>query len=114
MVGRKIKLRQGPDFRAIAVAGKAGRDEVAEPIVRMQPPTHQAVPCRDVRRVEEGVIVVDLVEELPGEQILTIAIARNEIAQPFLIELSRRDVREEVVRDDARAAIGEIVRILRP
>ena len=114
MVGRKIELRQGPDFRAIAVAGKAGRDEVAEPIVRVQPRAHHAVPGRDVRGVEEGVVIVDLVEEFPGEEVLAVAIARHEIAKPLLIELLRRGVREEVVRNGTRAAVGQVIWVLRP
>ena len=114
MISRKIELRQGPDFRAIAVAGKAGRDEVAEPIVRMQPPAHHAVPGCDIRGVEEGVIIVDLVEEFPGKQVLAITIARNQIPQPLLIQLLSCGVREEIVRDGTGATIGHVIWVLRP
>jgi len=87
---------------------------VAEPVVRVQPPAHHAVPGRDVRGFEEGVVIVDLIEEFPGEEVLAIAIARHEIAKPLLIELLRRRVGEEVVRNGTRAAVCQVIWVLGP
>ena len=58
--------------------------------------------------------VVDLVEEFPGEQVLAVAVARDEVAKPFLINRPRGRAGEERVLVRARSAVGRVVRILRP
>ena len=55
-------------------------------IVRVQPTAHHTVPGRDIDGIEEGILVVNLVEEFPREQVLAVAIAGNEVAQAFLIQ----------------------------
>jgi len=81
MVGREVELRQRPYLRTITVAGEARGDEVTKNIVGVQPPAHRPVPGRDIGGIEEGIIVVNLVEEFPSEQVLAVAIAGNEVAQ---------------------------------
>src|ERR1035438_5604259 len=114
MVGREVELRQRPYLRTITVAGEARGDEVAKNIVAVQPRAHDPMPGGDIGGIEEGIVVVNLVEEFPGEQVLAIAIASNEVEQALLIKPSRRRIGEEIIGHPARATVGDVVWILRP
>ena len=85
MQRNKVQLRQLPQRRVRTGGGQAGRYRVMIRIVGAQPVAHHPVPCRHVADGEIFELVVDLVEKLPGQQVLAVAVARHQIAQALLI-----------------------------
>ena len=87
---------------------------MAKRIVRAQPCPNGSVPRRHRAGVEILIDVVNLVEEFPREQILAVAIARDQVAEPFLVNRPRRGVSEECGLIRAGTAVRDVVGIPRP
>ena len=78
-----IHLRQTPHLGMRLGVSEARGEQMAERIVRPHPVAHHSVPRRHVAGAEQRIDVVNLVEELPGQQIRAVAISRHQVAQPL-------------------------------
>src|SRR5215472_1764529 len=87
---------------------------MAKGIVAMQPAAHGAVPGGYVGWVEIGIYIINLVEELPGEEVRAISISRDEISQPFLVNRLGEGVGEEGVLVHTRPTVHHVIGIVGP
>ena len=110
----EVHLRERVEVRPLAAAGEARGDEVAQRVDGPQVATLLAVPGHHVLVLQVAVLVVDLVEELPGEQVGERAPAGHQVAEALLVDLPGLRAGEEVVLGGARPAVRRVVGAARP
>src|ERR1035437_10484125 len=87
---------------------------MAERIDRPQSATHVAVPGEHITVLQVSVLVVNLIEELPGQDIRESPPARHDVAQPLFIQLLRLVAGKELVLYLARTTVRRIVGVAGP